>query len=157
MPGRDAAAGALTVAALLASLLLAYSQFQDLFRIVSSTGVVLDAPRAVRDGIDQHGLALVLMAAAAAGGVVLARISGQSLPAWGVVALAGIALLITLAFDLPDATSAGLTGRGKELGEAEPAVGFWLQLAGSLALLAAGTGLALVLRRGERGRRGYQR
>src|SRR3954453_10816167 len=66
--GRDVVAGALTFAVLLAALLLAYSQFQDLFKIVSSTGVVLDAPRAVRQGTDQHGLALVLMAAAGAAG-----------------------------------------------------------------------------------------
>ena len=46
---RDAARRILTVVAA-GALLLAYSQFQDLFRIVSSSGVVLDAPGAVRDG-----------------------------------------------------------------------------------------------------------
>ena len=80
-------------------------------------------------------------------GAVLARITGQPLPAWGSAALGLIALVITLAFDLPDATSSGLTGTGKELGEADPAVGLWLELAGSVALLAFSTGLALVIGR----------
>jgi len=144
-PGR--VAGALAVLLALSALLLAYSQFQDLFKIVSPDGVVLNAPRAVRDGIDQHGWALVVLAIAAAAGGVLAWASGQPLPAWGAAVVALIALVITLGFDLPDATSSGFTGSSKELGEAEPAVGLWLQLAGSLALLVTGTALALVVGR----------
>jgi hypothetical protein len=146
-PGR--VAGALTVLLVLSALLLAYSQFQDLFKIVSPDGVVLNAPRAVRDGIDQHGWALVVLAIAAAAGGVLAWVSGQPLPAWGAALVALIALVITLGFDLPDATSSGLTGSSKELGEAQPAVGLWLQLAGSVALLATGVALALVVGRSK--------
>jgi hypothetical protein len=157
-------AGALTAMVMLAALLLAYSQFQDLFRIVSPSGVVLDAPRAIRDGTDQHGLSLVLLAIAAVGGAVLALVSRQPLPAWGAAALGLIALVITLAFDLPDATSSGLS-EGGQLGDAEPAVGLWLQLAGSAALLAASAGLALVIGRSKarsaarraRAPRSYQR
>jgi hypothetical protein len=141
------AAGALTVLLALSALLLAYSQSLDLFKIVSPEGVVLNAPRAVRDGIDQHGWALVILAIAAGAGGVLAWASGQPLPAWGAALVALIALVITLAFDLPDATSSGLTGSSKELGEAEPAAGLWVQLAASLALLATGTALALVVGR----------
>jgi hypothetical protein len=144
-----AMAGGLAILLSLSALLLAYSQFQDLFKIVSPEGVVLNAPRAVRDGIDQHGWALVLLAAAAAGGGVLAWASGQPLPAWGAALVAVIALVITLAFDLPDATSSGLTGAGKELGEAEPASGLWLQLAGSIALLATSVALALIVGRAK--------
>jgi hypothetical protein len=142
-------AAALTVLLSLSALLLAYSQFQDLFEIVSLGGVVLDAPGAVRDGIDQHGWALVVLAAASMGGGVLAWASGQPLPAWGAALVAMIALVITLGFDLPDATSEGLTGSGKELGEAEPAVGLWLQLAGSIALLVTSVSLALVVGRSK--------
>jgi hypothetical protein len=142
-------AGALAVLLSLSALLLVYSQFQDLFKIVSPDGVVLDAPRAVRDGIDQHGWALVVLAMAAAGGGVLAWASGQPLPAWGAVVIAVIALVITLGFDFPDATSEGLTGAGKELGEAEPAVGLWLQLGASAGLLVASVALALVVGRSK--------
>jgi MFS superfamily sulfate permease-like transporter len=142
-------AGGLTILLAVSALLLAYSQFQDLFKIVSPEGVVLNAPLAVRDGIDQHGWALVLLAAAAIAGGVLAWASGQPLPAWGAVVIAVIALVITLGFDLPDATSEGLTGGGKELGEAEPAEGLWLQLAASVGLLVSATALALVVGRSK--------
>ncbi len=144
-----AVAGVLAVLLSLSALLLVYSQFQDLFKIVSPEGVVLNAPDAVRDGIDQHGWALVILAAAALAGGVLAWATGQPLPAWGAALLGLIALVITLGFDLPDATSSGLTGTGKELGEADPAVGLWLQLAGSIALLVTAIALALVVGRSK--------
>lgn len=144
-----AVAGVLAVLLSLSALLLLYSQFQDLFKIVSPEGVVLNAPDAVRDGIDQHGWALVILAAAALAGGVLAWATGQPLPAWGAALLGLIALVITLGFDLPDATSSGLTGTSKELGEAEPAVGLWLQLAGSIALLVTSVALALVVGRAK--------
>jgi hypothetical protein len=144
-----AVAGVLAVLLSLSALLLLYSQFQDLFKIVSPEGVVLNAPDAVRDGIDQHGWALVILAAAALAGGVLAWATGQPLPAWGAALLGVIALVITLGFDLPDATSSGLTGTSKELGEAEPAVGLWLQLAGSIALLVTASALALVVGRAK--------
>src|SRR5436853_4028958 len=110
------AAGVFTVLLSLSALLLVYSQFQDIFKIVSPEGVVLSAPRAVRDGIDQHGWALVILAIAAIGGGVLAWAARQPLPAWGSALVALVILVITLAFDLPDATSSGLTGVSKELG-----------------------------------------
>jgi hypothetical protein len=146
----DLAANALTVAVLLGALMLAYSEWTDLYRVVSSGGVVLDAPGAIRTGGDKHGYALVVVAVAAVAGVVLARVTGQPLPAWSIVALGAITLVVVLAVDLPDATSSGLTASRRELGEAEPAVGFWLELAAALTLMAAGTGLALLLRRTAR-------
>ena len=163
--GPDLVANALAVLAILGALILAYAEWNDLYRVVSSSGVVLDAPGAVRTGGDNHGYAQVVIAAAAIAAVVLARLTGQPLPAWSIACLGLIALVVTLAIDLPDATSSGLTAGGHQLGEADPAVGLWLELAGAVLLMTAGAGLALVLRRSaaglrprrERARPRYQR
>ena len=53
-----------------------------------------------------------------------------------------IALVIALAVDLPDVTASGVT-TDLEVGDAEPAAGFWFELAGALVMTAG----AAVLRR----------
>ena len=65
-----------------------------------------------------------------------------------------IALVIALVVDLPDVTSSGLTTE-LEIGEAEPAAGFWVELVGAVRALAGGAAL-LALAALARTRRGAE-
>jgi hypothetical protein len=142
-----------TVLGLVAAFLLIASAFIDVVRFVDSTGAPIDAPGAVRTGADQLGPALPIVGLAAIVAIVLARLTGEPLPAMVLVALGLFTLVAVLALDLPDVVSSGdfrvggEPGRGIASGDAEPESGFWAELAGSLLLVAAGLGLARALAR----------
>ena len=70
----------------------------------------------------------------------------QRLPALAAAMLGLIALVIALAFDLPDVTASGVT-TDLEIGDAEPAAGFWFELVGAVVLTAGAGVLALLLPR----------
>jgi hypothetical protein len=82
-------------------------------------------------------------------GVIVATMVARSRDIWapaaGVMALGAIALAISLVGDLPDATSSGLTTK-LESANASPAAGFWVQLAGAIALLGSGATMTYLLR-----------
>ena len=85
-----------------------------------------------------HGYALAVIAAAA---LVMAYgvWRGSSRPAaLAIAALGVVALAIVLVVDLPSLDDTGLIGRTYDLAEAQPATGFWLELAGAIALVASG-------------------
>ena len=125
--------------------LLAASQFTTMFELTASGGEALTEI----DASDQHGYATLVLAISAlimlavgigARGEALAQIAAFSVAACGVVAL-----LIFLVGDLPDANNVGMLDDPSESfvdAKAEPAAGFWFELAGSLILAVCGGALA---------------
>jgi hypothetical protein len=149
---RRRGAGLATAAAVLGGLLLLYAETLDLYRIVTPSGSVSNATGSVRTGSDQHSWAFALMGVAGAGAAVLARLTRQRLPALAAAMLGVIALVAALAIDLPDVTASGVT-TDLEVGDAEPAAGFWLELAGALVMTAGAAALASLLDSREERRR----
>jgi hypothetical protein len=137
--------------AVVGALLLVLAETLGLYRIVTPGGATSNAPGSIQSGADQHSWALGVLGFVIAAAAVLARWTRQRLPAWAAVALAVIALAVVLVGDLPDVTSSGLTTE-IETGEAKPAAGFWVELAGACAALAGTALLAWLLSR-EAGRR----
>jgi hypothetical protein len=130
--------------AVLGGLLLLYAETLDLYRIVTPSGSVSNAAGSVRTGSDQHSWALAIMGMAAAAAAVLARVTRQRLPALAAAMLGVIVLVIVLAVDLPDVTASGVT-TDLEVGDAEPAAGFWIELVGAVVLTAGAGVLASLL------------
>jgi hypothetical protein len=137
---------ALLVAACAAgAALLAASQFTTMFELTPPGGGAL----AEINASDQHGYATLVLAVSAlvmlavgigARSEALAQIAAFSVAACGVVAL-----LIFLVGDLPDANKVGTLDDPRESfvdAKAEPAAGFWFELAGSLILAVCGGALA---------------
>ena len=136
--------GIATALAVLGGLLLLYAETLDLYRIITPSGSVSNATGSVRTGGDQHSWALAVMGVAAAGAAVLAWATRQRLPALASLMLGVAALVITLAVDLPDVIASGVT-TDLEVGDAEPAAGFWIELVGAGVLTAAAGLLAHLL------------
>jgi hypothetical protein len=98
----------------------------------------------VRTGADQHSWALAVIGVAGAAAAVLARATRQRLPALATAMLGVIALVTALAVDLPDVTASGVT-TDLEVGDAEPAAGFWFELAGAVVMTAGAATLTSLL------------
>jgi hypothetical protein len=130
--------------AVLGGLLLLYAETLDLYRIVTPSGSVSNAAGSVRTGSDHHSWALAIMGGAGAVAAVLARVTRQRLPALAAAMLGVIVLVIVLAVDLPDVTASGVT-TDLEVGDAEPAAGFWIELVGAVVLTAGAGVLAALL------------
>jgi hypothetical protein len=131
-------------AAVLGGVLLLYAETLDLYRIVTPSGSVSNAAGSVRTGSDQHSWALAVIGVAGAGATLLARATRQRLPALAGLMLGVIALVTALALDLPDVIASGVTTE-LEVGDAEPAAGFWLELAGAIVMTAGAAALAWLL------------
>jgi hypothetical protein len=142
---RERLLGLVTVAAIAAAALLAAAEFVDLYRIVTPAGELVAGANATRIGGDHHSYALLVIALTVLAATIAARWTAQPLLAIAVAALGALALAIVLIGDLPDVTSSGLTRGPLEPAEADPAVGFWLELAGATLTLAAGLALARLL------------
>ena len=125
----------------LAALLLIVSEFLTLREIVAVTVV---PPGGRTTGGAHHGYALAVIGVAALPMAYGATMGGSRPAALAVTALGAVALLIALIVDLPSLNEEGLIGRTYDSAVAHPAVGFWLELAGALGLLAGGL---VVLRR----------
>jgi hypothetical protein len=138
---RRHAATIATVIAVLGGLLLLYAETLDLYRIITPSGSTSNASGSIRTGSDQHAWALGIVGVAGAGAAIGARVTRQRLPALAAAVLGAIALVVVLAVDLPDVTAAGVT-TDLEIGDAEPAAGFWLELAGALVLIGGAALLA---------------
>ena len=76
---------------------------------------------------------------------MLARVDRASAcPALAAAMLGVIALVTALAVDLPDVTASGVT-TDLEIGDAEPAAGFWIELVGAVVMTAGAAALASLL------------
>ena len=134
----------LPFACIAAAVALFASEWTTTFQFIPPGGEALCAQQAS----DRHHLALGVIALFAIGAVVVA-VLGASKPAAIAVAIAGLAALaLFLIVDLPDANSVGTLGDSctsipNPLGaKAVPQAGFWLELAGALALAFSGAILA---------------
>jgi hypothetical protein len=143
--------GLATVAALVGGALLVAAEFVDLYHVVGANGELVAGAKATQTGGDHHGYAFVLIGSVVIVATLVARWTEQPLPAIGVAALGLITLAVVLIGDLPDVTSSGIT-KVPEIGDAQPAVGFWLELAGALVTLVSGLAIARLLTLGRRDR-----
>ena len=134
-----------TAVALAGGVVLIVAEFLDLFHIRAVSGISSDEEQT---GGDHHFYALLVVGVVAIGATLLARALQVWPPAAAVAALGLVALFIVLAVDLPDASSSGLT-ENLERAEASLARGFWVELAGALAVFTGGTATTTLLRRGS--------
>lgn len=117
--------------------MLAASEFMDTFNL-NGPGPSLQV---VQTAVDQHHYALLVLAGFALVALAIAVVAGSK-PAATAVAVCGAgALLIFLLIDLPDAGRVDTIANFTEA-KAEPATGFWLELAGALVLAICGGALA---------------
>jgi len=131
----------LPFAVLAAAAVLIASEFMTTFEI---TPVGID-PQGEEPAGDRHFYAFLLLAAAAVIMLGIAIYAGSKPAAVAVAALGGIALLLFLIVDLPDANAVGQIERdGQFLTDAKavPQAGFWMSLVGSLSLTISGAALA---------------
>jgi hypothetical protein len=140
-PRRFGAEHLLPLACVGAAGMLAASQFMDIFEINGAPGQTFDVITAA----DQHWYVMVMLGGFAILAVLLAVSSGS--PAWAAaVATAGVtALILILLIDVPDAGKVGTLDNPDQSffeAEAEPAAGFWVELAGALILAICGGALA---------------
>jgi hypothetical protein len=147
LPSSGALRPALAVLGAIGALCLFASTFATIIRIqVGTTSKVPDFDTHL-SGWDRHGPALALLAlfalAMAAGALRGARPAAFALAAVGIVALALIVIT-----DVPNLNRVGFIGQLYEDAVAGPRVGFYLETAGAVALIAAG-GTLLLLGRPE--------
>jgi hypothetical protein len=132
--------------ALVAVALLVIAELTTVFEVtVGSLEVVQRSSTAG----ENHGYALLVVALVAAAMTVLA-LRGARPPALALVVLAVVALGIALGVDLPATRASGDLPESLAYEQARSRAGtaFGLELAGAVALLAAGVLLTLVNRRG---------
>lgn len=133
----------LPAACLVATGLLAASEFMDMFQFVPALGEALDG----QSGGDRHSYALLILALLAGAATIVLLATGVAALA-GVIALAGaVSLIVFGTLDLPDVGSVGNLDDGVTVFaqvEAEPRAGFWFELMGALGLTVAGAWLALL-------------
>ncbi len=128
-------------ACIAAALLLAGSELLTMFEFVNSGGEPLDSQGAG----ERHGNALFVIAAFAIGATLFAVWTGSRPAAIGVATMGGIALLVFLLIDLPDAGQVGTLDDARQSflnAETVPQAGFWLEMVGALTLAISGVALA---------------
>lgn len=133
----------LVLACAAASAMLAASQFISIFDLTPPGGEALQSVSAS----DQHGYATLVLAVFALAmlvvGIATQNEQAARISAFAVAASGGVALLIFLVGDLPDANKVGtLSDESFRSAKAEPQAGFWLELVGSLTLAICGGALA---------------
>jgi hypothetical protein len=131
----------LPIACLLAALCLFASELMTMFEFTPPGAEALDSQTAG----ERHGNAMFVIAAFAIGALVVAVLAGSKPAALAVAVMGGIALLVFLLTDLPDAGQVGTLDDPRQSffdAEAVPQAGFWLELVGALALAISGTALA---------------
>jgi hypothetical protein len=128
-------------ACLAAAAVLFASQLMTMFEFTPPGAEPLQS----RSVIDDHGQALLVVAAFAALAVVVAVWAPSKPAAMAVALMGGIALLFFLLTDLPDAGRVGTLDDVRQSffdAEAVPQAGFWLELVGALGLAVSGAALA---------------
>ena len=131
----------LTVCTLAGGGLLIIAEFLDLYRVQQGALVVQR-----ETGGDHHGYAMLVAGVAVIGATLLARATDAWPPAAAASGIGLAALALALFGDLPDATSSGLTADVR-LAQADPAVGFWVELIGAAVTIVSGALLARKLSR----------
>ena len=122
-----------------ACAMLAASEFMDTFEL-NGPGPSLQV---VQTAADQHHYSLLVLSCFALVALAIAVIAGSKPAATAVAICGAAALLIFLLIDLPDAGKVGAIGDVNFTeAKAEPATGFWLELAGALVLAICGGALA---------------
>jgi hypothetical protein len=127
--------------------MLVAAEFSTLAEMqVGATDVVQERLK----GIDQHYFALGLIGLAALP-LAWGAINGRSRPATvALLVLGALALLIVLVGDLDDVRRTGELGRRFEDARAVPKLGFYLETAGSILLLATAGALLVLTAPGRR-------
>ncbi len=123
------------------ALALAASEFMIAFEFTPPGGDPLREVTAA----DRHGYSSLILSVAAIGALVIAIATGARPAAFAVAGIGGVALLLFLIVDLPDAGKLGDLSdplRGVASARAEPQPGFWLQAIGALTLALAGGAFA---------------
>jgi hypothetical protein len=129
----------LPLACAAACAMLAASEFMDTFELNGPGPTV----QVVQTAADQHHYSLLVLACFALVALAIAVVAGSKPAATAVAICGAAALLIFLLIDLPDAGKVGAIGDVSFTeAKAEPATGFWLQLAGALVLAICGGALA---------------
>ncbi len=131
----------LPLACVTAAAVLFASEFMTMFEFTPPGAEPLDD----QSSGERHGNAMFVIAAFAMVATVAAVWGGSRPAAIGVATMGGIALLIFLLVDLPDAGQVGTLNDARQSfidAEAVPQAGFWLQMLGGLSLAVTGGTLA---------------
>jgi hypothetical protein len=146
---------ALTVAGMIAGLLLVITEFTTIASVDVASGsceVINDSDPALADrcslsGFERHGGAFVLLGLMT-GAMAWGAGMGRSRPAGAaLLAIGALVIVLALVLDLPQTHKTGAIGRNFEGATAQAGPGFYLELlAGALA---AGTGGSALMRRRE--------
>lgn len=146
---------AVTVAGLIAGLLLVVTEFTTIASVDVASGsceVINDSDRALADrcslsGFERHGGAFILLGLMT-GAMAWGAGVGRSRPAAvALLAIGGLVLVLSLFLDLPQTSKTGAIGRNFEGATAGAGTGLYLELiAGGLAAWA---GVARLVRREE--------
>jgi hypothetical protein len=126
--------GPLVVLAL-AGVAMIVAEFLTYREIVAVT-VVPEGGRTT--GGAHHGYALALIGLVSLPMSYGAVLGGSRPAAAALAALGALALAIVAIVDMPSLNDTGLIGRTYDLAEANPAVGFWIELVAAAVLLAGG-------------------
>jgi hypothetical protein len=138
-------------AAALAAAAVALLVIAELTTVFEVTVGSLEVVKRSATGGENHGYALLVIAAFAAA-MTLPALRGARAPAAALAALGAAALVVALAVDLPDTRGSGQLPEALayEDAQAHPGTGFGLEIAGGALLAGAG---ALLLVAGRAGRR----
>lgn len=131
----------LPFACLAAAICIFASELMTTFEFIPPGGEAL----ADQGGADRHGNALMVVAVFAIGALGLAVFQASKPAAMAVAGCGGIALLVFLLVDLPDANAVGTLDDARNSffdAEAVPQGGFFLEMIGALALTICGIALA---------------
>lgn len=131
----------LPVACLVAAICLFASELMTTFEFTPPGA----EPLADQGGADRHGNALMVLAVFAIGALGLAVFQASKPAAIAVAVCGGVALLVFLLVDLPDANAVGTLDDARNSffdAEAVPQGGFFLEMIGALALTICGIALA---------------
>ncbi len=123
------------VVLLLAGVALIVAEFLTYREIVAVT-VVPQGGRTT--GGAHHGYALALIGLVSLPMSYGAVVGGSRPAAAALTALGALALAIAAIVDLPSLNDTGLIGRTYDLAEANPAIGFWIEIVAAAVLLAGG-------------------
>ncbi len=131
----------LPIACIAGAALLIASEFMTTFKLDAAGATTLQLSEAA----DRHNYAMLVIGLFAIGAVVLAVVAGSRPAAIAVAVAGGVALLVFLIADLPDAGKVGTIDDPNQpflAAEAKPQGGFWIELIGSLVLAVCGAALA---------------
>ena len=131
----------LPLACLLAASVLFASELMTMFNFTPPGGETLQTQSAHA----RHGNAMFVVAGFAIFLLFMAVIAGSKPAALGVAVMGGIALLVFLINDLPDAGQVGTLDDVRQSffdAEAVPQAGFWLEMISAIGLAISGTALA---------------